>query len=150
MAGTTASSIVSITAYNSSTPKGVQWVSLATEAGRHIDVNGVDSTKMILLVTADSTDQANDVIYIGCTDTDDSDTADYSAGKLNQMKVNCARVTKGTAYAKLRSTASTHLKSLYAIGPFETARFKDSDGYINIAKGKEGSSVTFICPILLP
>lgn len=149
MAGTTASSIVSLT-YNSSTPSAIQWVALATEAGRHIDVSGVNATKMILLVTADSTDQAVDYIHIGETDTGDGTDAPYSAGELGALRVGCAKVTKGTAYAKLRSTASTHLKHVYALGPFETARFKDADGYINISKGKEGSSVTFIAPILLP
>lgn len=149
MAGTTASSIVSLT-YNSTSGSQVQWVALATEAGRHIDMNDVDATKMILLVTGDSTDQTSDIFYLGCTDTDDSDTAPYSAGKLNQMKVSVGIVTKGTAYAHLRSTASTHLKHLTVIGPVEIARFLDSDGYLNIAKGRLGSSSTFIAPILLP
>lgn len=147
---TTASSINSITAYNSSTPTNLQWTALATEAGRHIDMSGADGTKMILLVMGDSTDQANDVVYIGATDTDDSDTANYSAGKLNQMKVNLARITKASAQAKVRATGTTHLKYIQAIGPFETARFLDSDNQLNIAKGKTGSSSTFIAPILLP
>lgn len=150
MAGTTASSVTAITAFNSSSPANVQWCALATEAGRHIDVSNVDAKKMILLVAADSTDQALDYIHIGETDTGDGTNPSYSAGELGALRVGCAKVTKGTAYAHLRSTATTHLKSLYVIGPFETARFKDSDGYINIAKGKEGSSATYIAPILLP
>lgn len=149
MAGTTATSVVKTT-YNSTGDAQIQWCALATEAGRHIDVRGLDGTKMILLVTGDSTDQTSDVFYIGCTDTDDSDTAPFSAGKQNQMKVSVGIVTAGTAYAKLRATGATHLKHLTVIGPFETARFKDSDGYINIAKGRLGSTSTFICPILLP
>ena len=150
MAGTTAATVASITAYNSTTAKNIGWTALATEAGRHIDVSGLDATKMILLVKGDSTDQANDVIYIGATDTDDSDTANYSAGKLNQMKVNLAKVTKATAFAACRATGTTHLQHIYAIGPFETARFMDTDGYINIAKGKLGSTACHIAPILLP
>ena len=150
MAGTSEASVAAITAYNSSSAKGVQWLALATDAGQHINVKGVDATKMILLVTGDSTDQANDVIYIGASDTDASDTANYSAGQLGPMKVNLAKVVKATGYAVVRATGTTHLKHIYAIGPFETARHMDADGYINIAKGKLGSSSSFIAPILLP
>ena len=149
MAGTTASSIVSLT-LGSSTPSGVQWCAIATDAGRHIDVNNVNATKMILLITGDSTDQANDGYYIGNTDTDASSTSPYSAGKQNQMKIFCAKVTKATAYAKLRATGATHLKHLYVAGPFEINRFKDTDGYINVSKVKLGSTTSFIAPILLP
>jgi len=130
MAGTTATTVNSITAFNSSTPVALAWNDIATDAGTHIDVNGINATKMILLVAAA--------------------TAPYSAGKLDALKVGCARVTKATAYAVLRSTGTTHLKHVYAIGPFETNRFKDSDGYINIAKGKLGSTKTLIAPIFLP
>jgi hypothetical protein len=66
------------------------------------------------------------------------------------MKLKQAKAAKASAYAKFRTTASTKLVTLSVLGPFETARFKDTDGYINFSKAITGSTVAQVAAILLP
>jgi hypothetical protein len=146
---TTESSIIQTSAGSSGNAK-LKWSALATAAGRHIDVSGIAGDKMILLVAHESTVSAADYVYIGTCDSAVSATAPYSAGKLGRLKIEVSSANSGTEAAHFRTTGSTNLVSISALGPFETARFKDADGQINICKAITGSSTVYVVPIGLP
>lgn len=139
--------------YNSSTPMRINWSSLATDANNtYIDVSKAEGSKLILLFARDSTIGANSW-YIGTSDTATSGTSyarQFTGNALGRMKLGTTKAVKAKAYTKFRSTASTKIVTFEVAGPFETARFKDSDGYINIAKAKTGSTFQKVAAILLP
>ena len=85
-----------------------------------------------------------------CATTGSSYNKNYSNSKLNRMKVKVAKAAKASDEASFRSTGSTRLMTINALGPFETARFKDTDGFINFTKAITGSTVAFVSAILLP
>ena len=151
MAGTTGSTIRKST-LQSTKAVGVQWRALTTALGHHVDVTGVDASKMILLVAHDCTTPAQNYIFVGTSDsaaTGSSYGRPFSAAKLYRTKISSSKTLKATAYTKLRATASTKLMRVDVLGPFETARYKDSNGYIKYCKGALGSTTCFVCPILL-
>ena len=156
MAGTTATTIQKCTAHST---KGfhVQWRALTTALGHHLDLNNVDASKLILLVAHDSSKAAMaHYIAIGTSDSASSGAKGsthfypYSAAKIGPLKVGSSVTIKATAFTKMRATGSTDLMAVSVLGPFETARFKDSDGYMNIAKYAFGSTTAFVGAILLP
>jgi len=83
------------------------------------------------------------------------------------MMIKTTVVSDGHARSKFKSTISTgkgatdscdtEVWAIYAMGPFETERFKDSNGHINICRGittvggaSHSSDEQHICAILLP
>jgi len=140
----------------SSTPVTLTWSSLASNANNaYIDVKGAEGSKLILLVSYNnSTDVGTTcgMIYVGCS-------ASASSGSCWARTYS----GRGTAWSRKRfhsvfpttdvkeALASTAHLAISAIGPFETARFKDSNGYIKICKGKGTSDAgdVKICPILI-
>lgn len=151
MAGTT----ITKPSYNSSTPAQLSWLLMTSGgANNYIDVDGLDGSKIIFLVAHESTKvAAGSTIYIGTSDSATTRSAAanlYSGAGLNRMKLKLAKATKGSAYAKFRTTATTRTVSMSVLGPFETARFKDSDGYIKFAKAITGSTTAHVAAILLP
>ena len=153
MAGTTATTIQKCTAEST---KGfpLQWRILTTALGHHLNVKDVDASKMIILTARDSTKAAGtQYIWLGTSDSACSGTSQahpYSASKLHIKKIGSSKILKATAFTKLRASGSTILMCVNVLGPFETARYKDSDGYINISKGKLGSTTCWIGAILIP
>lgn len=149
---------------NSTAYAPINWSSFASGANNIVfDVNGVDASKMMILVAGMSTLVCN--VYIGTSDSRSSGAnvsgADYpySAAKLGRMKITTTVVTDGDTRSKFRSTvaADTEVWAIYALGPFETARFKDSDGYINVCRGitaagsaSHSSDTFWIAGVLIP
>ena len=140
--------------YNSSTPTNLRWRTFTTKGGWYADLNGAEGSKVIFLVAAESTAvSAGTTIYVGTSATADTRSAAaalYSGAGLNRMKLKVAKTTKASSYARFHATGSTKLMHIAVLGPFETARFKDSDGYLNIVKAKTGSTKACIAAILLP
>ncbi len=154
MAGTTATSIQKCTA-ESTQAFPVQWRAFTTALGHHIDVSNVDASKMIVLVAHDASEAAitAHAVYIGTSDSACSGTSydrPYTAGELGPKKVGSSLAVKATAFTKLRASGTTLLMVVDVLGPFETARYKDGDGYINIALGALGSTTCWVGAILLP
>lgn len=146
-------STVQSLSYNSSTPTRLNWSSLATGANNfYVDVNNADGSKLIILVARDST-IAGTTYYVGTSDTATSGTSytfEFTGNKLGRMKLKTSKAAKAKAYTRFRSTASTKVVTIEVLGPFETARFKDADGYINVCKAKTGSTWSKVATILLP
>jgi hypothetical protein len=153
MAGSSAITITPVT-YNSSDPAYVKFRLMSSAAGWYLNVGGKEGSKVIFLVASESTAvAAGTTVYVGTSDTATTGTSyanTYSGSKRGRMKIKTAKTTKGSSYARFRSTATTKLMHLMALGPFETARFKTSNGYIRLAKGKTGSTRALIGAILLP
>ncbi len=153
MAGTTATTIQRCTA-ESTQAFPVQWRALTTNLGHHIDVSNADASHLVILVARDSTDVGADhAIQIGTSDSACSGTSydmPYSAASLGPKKVGSSAAIKASAFSKLRASGTSHLMVIDVLGPFETARYKDGDGYINISKWAFGSTTCWVGAILLP
>ena len=135
----------------------VLWSSFDSGANDlYFDVNGVDETKMLILHMGHSTLVCG--VYIGTCASASSQTSKvypYSAGKLGPMKINTTLVGDGHARSKFLSTvaADTEVFAIYCYGPFETARFADSRGYIKMSRAKIANVSTdeqHVAAILLP
>ena len=142
----------------SSTPVTPTWSSLASNANNaYIDVKGAEGSKLILLVSYNrSTDVGTTagMIYVGCSASASSGSCwarTYSGRGTAWSRKRFHSVFPTTDVKEaLQCTNAGHL-AISAIGPFETARFKDSNGYIKICKGKGTSDAgdVKICPILI-
>jgi hypothetical protein len=144
--------------YNSSSPAQLAWTAIATaSANSYIDVGKISNSKgghVLFIMAGETTDNAAGTTWwMGTSGSACSGTSYarlYSGSKLGRMKGKVAQAAKATAYARFRTTGATHLVTMSVWGPFETARFKDSDGYINFSKGRLGSTVAHVAAILLP
>jgi len=147
--------------FNSSGYTQLDWSSFDSGANDiYIDVTGVTSEKMLILLAGHSTLVTN--TYIGTSDSRSSQTSKaypFSAGKLGRLKVRTTASTRADPSAKFLSTvvANTEVWAIHAMGPFETARFADSRGYIKVCRGKvdaggvsQSSDEQQICAILIP
>lgn len=99
-------------------------VILSSTAAVTIDVSTVDASKLLILLDRPA-DATNPTIVI-------EDGAEYSAGAVGNISI--------------LTTAAGE----YAIGPIETARFKDSAGKINITKSTTDTTIVYVEAILLP
>ena len=147
--------------YNSSLGKDIDWSSFDSGANNIVfDVSDVPEGKMIILVANHST-LANH-IWIGTSDSRSSHTSmnyPYSAYKLGRMKISDTVCGDANGRSKFQSTvaADTEVFGISVLGPFETARFKDSDGYINVCRGvattgaaSNSTDAQYIAGILIP
>ena len=156
------STINSAPGYNSSVAKSILWSSFDSGANNlYFDVKSVNATKMVILVAGHST--LENVIWIGTSDSRSSQTSKsypYSLSKLGPLKILSTGVsTDGDPASKFRSTvvADSEVWKIMLLGPFETARFADSNGYIKVCRGKvtvgkasHSSNEQQIAAILLP
>lgn len=135
----------------------IKWSSLASADNNvYVDANGKDMSKMIILIANTcSTDVGTTAgyFYIGTSDSATSGTSynkTYSGG-IRRLKLKTEPPTTDVKEGLQMSTALAHL-SISAFGPFESARFKDSDGYINICKVKGTSDLgrVKVAVLLLP
>jgi hypothetical protein len=139
----------------------LKWSSFDSGANNaYFDVSNVDAEKMIILGVGHTT--LINTWWIGTSDSRSSQTSKaypFSAETRGPMKVQTTVQVKADAAAKFLTTvvADTEVKSIWAIGPVETARFKDSNGYIKICRGitttggaSHSSDEQHICAILLP
>ena len=147
--------------FNSTGYTQIDWSSFDSGANNlYFDVNGVNETKMVILLAGHSTLVTN--TYIGTCDSRSSQTSKiypYSAGKLGPLKVRTTVSTRADPSAKFLSTvaADTEVWAIHMMGPFETARFADSRGFIKVCRGKvdaggvsQSSNEQQIAAILLP
>jgi len=149
MAGTTIQKL----SYNSSTPVRLDWDAFTTGVAEFVDFDGVDGSKVILLVARQST-KGGTSYYIGTSAsaaTGSSYTARYFSGsKKGRMKIGTTKAVKAKTYTKFRSTGDTLLVTIEAFGPFEMSRFKDTDGYVKFCKRITGSTTAKVAAILVP
>ena len=147
--------------YNSSNAAIIKWSSFSSGANNiAIDVDGKDASKMLILIAANST--LNNKWWVGTSDSRSSHTSmsyPYTAAGIGRMKIQTTLVGDAQKQSKFRTTvaADTEVFAIFAIGPFETARFKDSNGQINVARGKltagaasHSSDTHYISAILIP
>ena len=147
--------------YNSSNAAIIKWSSFDSGANNvAIDVDGKDASKILILIAANTT--LNNKWWVGTSDSRSSHTSmayPYSAAGLGRMKIQTTLVVDGQAQSKFLSTvaADTEVFGIFALGPFETARFKDSNGQINVARGvltagaaSHSSDEHFVSAILIP
>jgi len=149
----------------SSKTRPLKWSSFDSGANNvYFDVSDVDSDKMLILAFGHSTLPVT--WWIGTSDSRSSGAGGagtkeypYSAGERGRMKIASTVQVIADAACKFLSTvvADTEVKTIWALGPFETARFKDSNGRINICRGittagnaSHSSDEQHICAILLP
>ena len=90
----------------------------------YLDVSTMDGGKVVFLVDVSGTD-TNTALVI-------KDGAEFSGGTIGDL------------------TMETSAAGVYAIGPLETARFKDSDGYIYFKKDTDDTTTLTVSAILLP
>lgn len=91
----------------------------------YLDVSTMDGSKVIFIAQRDTAATKNPTLVV-------YDGAEYSAGSVGNI------------------TQLTTLGGEYLIGPLETSRFKDSDGYIRIGTSTADSIVISVRAILLP
>lgn len=143
----------------SSTPVLLNWSTLDSGANnQYIDLNGYDASKLVLLVASlNSSDMGstNGDFYLGASASASSGScweATYvgrgTAWSRMQMHLSSQATSTGTA--QLQSTGGNI--SIWAVGPVDATRFKDSNGYVKICKRKATSDAgnIKICPILVP
>ena len=147
--------------FNSSGYTPLKWSSFDSGANDiYIDVTGVTSEKMLVLLAGHSTLVSG--VWIGTSDSRSSQTSKlypFSAGKLGPMAIRTTVVTDGNVRSKFLSTvvANTEVWAIYAMGPFEPARFADSRGYVKVCRAvsvagnaSNSSDEQQICTILVP
>ena len=142
----------------------VKWSSAASNANNvYFDVNNVDASRAIILVackksTAFWTTSTGGYLYIGASASASSGscwerTYSYRGGPKSRVRVKFEGPDTAAKEA-LRTTAGSTPLAIAVLGPFETARFKDSNGYIKVSKAKDalsnGDSQVKLSMILLP
>ena len=159
------SSLIKLVGGNSSIPVPLKWTSLDSGANNvYFDVNGVDADKMVILGVGHSTEYCQ--WWIGTSDSRSSGGGGlgtkaypYSAGRLGRLRLRNSTIAPDAQNrSKFKSTfADTEVLAIYVMGPFETARFKDSNGRINVCRGvttagavTQATIAYNICGILLP
>ena len=151
---------------NSTGYAAISWSSFDSGANNvYFDVNDVDASKLLILVAAHSTLPCR--IWVGTSDSRSSHTSMaypfWPNQGLGRFVVKTAAVSDGHARSIFKSTSATagagdtEVLAVYALGPFETARFKDSDGYINVCRGittaggaSHSSDAQYIAGVLIP
>ena len=129
---------------------GLNWTSIKPTSNCYFDVNKIDASKMILLVAHASTKAkaGAQYVYIGSSSTADSASTKlpYSAGKRAKFSL-----TTGDSYFKIdsRDAGTSGLFAVTILGPFETAKYKDADGYINMSVLTSGCTATLVSAIAI-
>jgi hypothetical protein len=135
----------------------VKWSTIASAANNtYFDVNNKDCSKIIFAVlNTNSSDVGTTAgfLYFGssasaCSGTSYAKT--YSGG-IKRMRVKCSPPTTPAKEAMAPSSTAAKL-SISLFGPYESAQFKDSNGYIKVSKVKATSDLgrVKIAAILIP
>ena len=116
--------VLNMTTVNSSVSAVPTLTTLDTLTGAYIDVNNLDASKVVFVFTKTASG-ANTACNEYITIEDGDSKIGFSAYKLGDLTIDIASeaVATGTSYLT---------PSMVFAGPFETARFKDSDGRIKI------------------
>jgi len=120
----------------------IVWATFSTATGNALfDVRDVKADKMVILVAAHTTLPQR--FWIGTSDSRATGTSrgkPYSAGKLGRVLVTVPASTKTSATAPESfytfATGSALRGSICMIGPLETARHKDTQGFIRVCRGR--------------
>jgi len=116
--------VLKLTTANSSVSAIPTMAAIDTDTGIYIDCNNIDASKMILVFTRTvSGTKAASADNIAIKDGDSK--AGYSAYKLGDLAINISSNGRGSA-------GKDTVCGTVFVGPLETARFKDSDGYMKI------------------
>jgi len=143
---------------NSSTPALINWSSLASNNNNiYFDVRSKDASKLIILVAnvaAKGLTATCGKFVVGTSyfagATGDTFHYPYSGENIGPMQINGS--TRILAYC-LGATPSTKGDVMISVlGPFETARFKSSQGYIKFSKAKAAGDAgkVWAAGILIP
>lgn len=143
-----AASTINVATPGSTAGKIINWSSFASDANNvYFDVNGKDVGEILFVVAAiNSTDVGSTagLFYFGASNSASSGFGDsvynYSARRLGRLPVSIAPPTVSAAES-LSPTTTAAVISISVMGPFESARLKDTDGYIKMSKRKATSSV---------
>ena len=126
----------------------IGWSSLASGANNtYFDMRGVAGDKAILLVaslnaTAMTATSTGAQFWIGSSNSaasGGSGVYNYSARRRKRMKVSVYSSNGNADIFNLSPSTAAGLISIGILGPFETARFKDSDGQIQMCKKKNAT-----------
>ena len=129
---------------------GLNWTSIKPTSNCYFDMNGVDASKAILLVAHASTKAkaGAQYVYIGSSSTADSASTklNFSAGGRDKFSL-----TTGDSYFQIdsRDAGTSGLHAITILGPFETAKYKDTDNYINMSVLTSGSTGTLVSMIAI-
>ena len=118
--------VIKLSTANSSTPKLVTMQAVDTDTGCYIDCNNIDASKVILVVTMTDSG-ANTASANNIEVQNGGANSNYSNRTLGDLAIDMSSAVVCTRPA----TAMTAVNAQF-VGPFETARFKDSQGYINV------------------
>jgi len=141
-------------ASGTSSPLRAMWTTLASGANNvYVDVNNVDGSKLILLVMGNNSTNITATcgkFYIGTSDsaaTGSTFAYPYSGAMLRRLQIQSTK--SADTDARFPSTGGD--PQLTILGPFETARFKSSAGYIKFCKRKSAGDAAdyYVCPILI-
>ena len=113
--------VLKMTTANSSVSAVPTMAAVDSDTGAYVDVNNIDASKVLFVFqkTASGANSASEE-YITIEDGDSK--IGFSAYKLGDLTIDIS-----SAYANVVGSCN-----LVFAGPFETARFKDSDGHIKI------------------
>lgn len=123
--------VLKLTTVNSSVSAVPTLQAVNTDTGIYIDVNNIDASRMILVFTKTASG-ANTASGEMVTIEDGDSKIAFSAYKLGDLKIEIASGAICTA-------GSVTASNLVFAGPFETARFKDSDGRIKVNSTNAGN-----------
>jgi len=135
----------------------IRWSSFDSGANNtYLDVNGKDFSKIIIL-TANlrSTDVGTTAgfFYIGASASASSGSCweRVYSGRTGASARLRLKHASATAKARIGASAASSC-TIHVWGPFESARFKDSQGRIKLSKGKGSSDAgaVKIAAILIP
>ena len=133
-----------LTTVNSSVSLCPTMAAVGSATGAYLDVNNIDASKVIFVFTKG----ASATLHNACGDKvivkHGGDSAGYSAYGIGNLTFNLS--SDGAASG---AKATMHRSNLIFAGPFETARFKDEDGYIKIDPATNGVNCETIGAIFI-
>ena len=116
-----------LTTMNSSVSHVPALVTVGSATGAYLDCNNIDASKVIFVFTKKS----SATLHNACGDKvivqHGAASGGYSAYGVGDLTFNLS--SDGAASG---AKATMHRSNLVFAGPFETARFKDGNGYIKI------------------
>lgn len=129
----------------------LKWTLCKPTSGGYIDVKHLPATGKVILIYSFAGSMATDnYMYVGSSSTADSADTNLlnSAGKLGPMKILMATGTD-TSWGLDSAFGASGEHSFTVVGPFETARVADTDGYIKYANWTSGDSYARVAAIFI-
>lgn len=129
---------------NSTSATMVVWSTISTDANNvYFDMRGVQGDRaIILLASLNSSDNTatstSSLFWLGASNSAASGASgvhNYSARRQGRMGLDFYSSNAGGRISLSPSTAAGKI-AISVAGPFETARFKDTDGQIQFSKRK--------------